>query len=41
MADLDPWAEEGGFVLLALPAFVLCDFSSFSTQNKGGGGELP
>ena len=32
------WGGGGGFVLLALPAFLPSVISSFITQNKGGPG---
>jgi len=32
------WGSGGGFVLLALPAFLPSVISSFITQNKGGPG---
>ena len=39
MADLDFELRRGpGFILLAQPAFLPSVISSFSTQNKGGGG---
>jgi len=39
--DLEVRGARGGFVLLALPAFLPALISSFFTQNKGGAPRAP